>query len=360
MGERSDIIVKRLKDVRVLFGFAVLAMALSGCGAGGSDPNTSLTGVVTDIDGKPVAGARVSVTGGAATSLSNGTFTVSGVGTGYRTVSASITIEGRRWSGQTVVDIVKEERNRSVNIVVSDDRYHARIVGTVIDPLGYVLEGAKVFVNGPWGSTMDVTDATGAYEVPKLTPGVTYTVSCSLAGYVNDERTVSLTASETRSVSFAVGDGTFQGTIPAPQNVAAQAWTISASVTRAAGRDPGHLAWLKRAYRQKRGLPAAPRTTPTTRVTPAGSVIEVDLFWDYRSWDDLFGYAVKRGTSANPSIVNAVLRDPLASSYFDVDPALTPNTTYHYTIHCLDTIGFPSDGRVGPASDNVTARPLQG
>jgi hypothetical protein len=88
-------------------------------------------------------------------------------------------------------------------------------------------------------------------------------------------------------------------------------------------------------------------------------VIETDLFWDYKSWDDLLGYAVKRGTSSPPSAVTAVLRDPLAASYFDVDAALTPDTTYYYTIHSLDTIDFPANGTVGPAGDIVEVSPLQ-
>ncbi|NLH98296.1 MAG: hypothetical protein GX446_02260 [Chthonomonadales bacterium] len=340
----------------------ITSMALSGCGGGG-DVNTSLSGVVTDADGKPVAGARVTVMGGATTSLSNGTFAINGVGVGYRTVGASVTIEGRRWSGETVVDIVKEQKNRSVNIMVSDDRYHARLTGTVIDPSGFALEGAKVFVGGPWGSTMAVTNAYGNYEVRKLTPGLTYTVTCSLAGYVNDERTVTLAANESRSLSFALSEGSFAGTIPAPQNPAAQAWTISSPITRSAGSS-GYIEWLKRAYRARRGLPLEPRAVSqpaaaASRVTPEGSVIEIDLFWDYRAWDDLFGYAIKRGLSRNPTAVTAVLRDPLATAFFDVDSALTPNVTYHYTIHSLDTIGFPADGRVGPASDNVSANPLQ-
>jgi hypothetical protein len=351
--------VNRVRGLAAWVCAAAVVAAISGCGGGASDPNTALTGVVTDIDGKPVAGATVSVSGGSTTSLSNGTFVMPRVATGYRTVAASITIQGRRWSGETVVDIVRDERNRSVNVVVSDDRYHARLVGAVIGPDGFAVEGAKVFVNGPWGSTMGVADAAGAYEIRKLTPGVAYTVACSLAGYVNDERSVTLSSNESRSLSFALDDGTFGGTIPAPQNAAAQAWTLSSSITRAPETNAGYVSWLKRAYRARRGLPGAPRTVASSRATPAGSVIEVDLFWDYRSWDDLFGYAIKRGLSANPTFVTAVLRDPLASAYFDADTVLTPNTTYHYTLHCLDTIGFATDGRVGPASDNVTARPLE-
>ncbi len=342
----------------------LLAFLLWGCGGGGSDPATRLTGVVTDVDGKPVAGASVSCSGRSTVSLSNGTFALANLPSGIRTVSASVTIEGRRYSGETRVDLSAGEKNRSVNVVVSDERYQARLTGVVIDAGGYALEGAKVFVQGPWGSTLGVTGSDGVYDIRRLTPGVTYEVTCSLAGYMNDTKTIHLAANEVANLSFALPYGSDQGAIPAPQNPAAQAWTIADTVTRSPGGRPAYLQWLQRVYRQRRGLPLAPRTgdpvsTSAGRATPAGSVIEVDLFWDYRSWDDLFGYAVKRGTSSPPSATTAVLRDPLASSFFDVDPVLTPDTVYYYTVHCLDTVAFPSRGIVGPASDVVSANPLQ-
>jgi hypothetical protein len=355
-----------MKDLRRLRLSAIAAVLLFGygCGGGDGDPATRLAGVVTDAYGKPVAGASVSCGGESTVSLSNGTFTLSDLPSGIRTVSASISLDGRRYSGETRVDISKREKNRSVNVVVSDDRYQARLTGVVIDGAGYLLEGAKVFVEGPWGSTLGVAGSDGVYDIRRLAPNITYTVTCSLAGYVNDTKTVYLGDSETGKLSFALTYGSDQGTIPAPQNPSSQAWTIADTVTRAPNKQPAHIQWLKRAYRGRRGLPLTPRMTEntqsaSTKATPLGSVVEVDLFWTYESWDDLLGYAIKRGTSSPPTSTTAVLRDPLASAFFDVDMMLTPDTKYYYTIHCLDTIGFPATGRVGPASDVVSANPLQ-
>jgi len=350
--------MRHLRNLTLAAMAAAVCLTPVGCGSG-ADPATQLTGVVTDVEGKPVAGAAVSCSGRSVTSLTNGTFTMSGVPSGYRTVSASLTIEGRRWSGETKVDIASGLRNCSVNVIVSDDRYHARLMGAVIDPAGFGLSGAKVFVGGPWGSTLAITAADGSYDIRRITPGVTYTVTCSLAGYVNDTRTVHLSANEIGNVSFALAYGSSQGTIPAPSNPAGQAWTIADRISRGAAQPQGYMAFLKAVYRARRGLPPAPRSATAARATPAGSLIEVDLFWDFSNWNDLLGYAIKRGLSSPPSAVTAVLRDPLAASYFDVDAALTPNTTYYYTIHCLDTIDFPADGTVGPAGDVVEVRPLQ-
>jgi len=142
------------------------------------------------------------------------------------------------------------------------------------------------------------------------------------------------------------------------------AWTISGTVTRSASSRPAYVEWLQRHYRVRKGLPANPRTVwntaaETSRATPQGSAIEVDLFWKYQYWDDLMGYAIKRGTSSPPGVVTAVLRDPLAEAFLDVDPLLTPDVTYYYTVHRLDTIGFPATGRLGPGSDVVSATPLE-
>lgn len=345
-------------------GLLLTLVVLYGCGGGGgTEPGTQVAGVVTDVDGKPVAGATVSCSGQQTTSLSNGAFLISGVKRGFQVVTATITINGRRWSGETRVDIVPAEPNRSVNVMVSDERFQARLSGYVIDAAGYALPGAKIFVGGPWGSTMAISDSTGAYEVRRLTPGVKYTVTCSLAGYVNETKEISLRDREQANLSFALALGSYQGTIPAPENVSAQAWTIADRVTRSGAR-PSYVQWLQEFYRRKKGLPSRPRTTipegqQSSRSSVPGSLIEIDIFWDYKYWEDLFGYAIKRGTSSPPTVVTAVLRDPLSEAFLDLDSRLVPDTIYYYTVHCLDTVGFPANGRIGPASQVVQAYPLQ-
>lgn len=352
---------------RALAGVCALALTVilgaGGCGGGAGDPATHVSGVVTDVDGKPVAGAAVSCSGQSTTSLSNGAFELAGIRRGIQTVSATITINGHRWSGETKVDIAQGEKNRSVNVIVSDDRYHARLTGVVIDPAGFALPGAKIFVGGPWGSTLGIAASDGTYEIRRLTPGVTYTVTCSLAGYVNQTRTVHLSANEVGTLSFALAYGADQGPIPPPTDVVAMAWTVADSVTRSPDR-AAYLKWLQRFYRKRKGLPQNPRAaqaerTSPSRATPVGSLIEIDLFWKYAHYDDLMGYAVKRGTTSPPSVVTAVLRDPLAEAFLDIDGSLTPDTTYYYTVHSLDTIGFPAQGRIGQASDVASANPLE-
>jgi hypothetical protein len=215
-----------------------------------------------------------------------------------------------------------------------------------------------------------VTDNNGNYTARRIPSGFTYKVTASLAGFVNHTLDVHVSASQAASASFALADGNSQGAIPAPANLSAQAWTVADTVSRAAaassasGTPEGLYEWLKHVYRQKRGLPDKPqarnidRKAAASRLWPVGAVVEVDLFWDFLSFNDLFGYAIKRGTDNNPLNVTAVVRDPLTSVFFDVDPLLTPDVTYRYTVHRLDTIDFPNSGLVGPASNTASAIPL--
>jgi hypothetical protein len=346
---------------------STIVVLSGGCGSGGGSPKGALTGTVTDVDGRSVAGAIVEVNGQTATSLSNGTFTISDIGEGFKKVTATNTIDGKRWSGETFVDLVGDYQNRSLNIVVSDEQTQGSLEGTVIGPSGLLLENAKVFIGGPLGSTLAITDRNGNFTANRLTPGVTYTMTASLAGFVNDTKTAHVAANQATQVSFALERGTNQGTIPAPTNLFAQSWTVADTVTRSASKERGVFEWLKKVYREKRGLKSGPQAKsiqqkPSGRSTPSGSVVEVDLFWDFVSYTDLFGYAIKRSFDQNNMAnaeVTAVLRDPLTSLFFDVDPILTPDVPTYYTVHALDTIGFPESGAVGPPSNVATAIPFE-
>ena len=353
-------------------GTILAILVLPGCGGGGGNsqlPLASLTGLVTDVDGSPVVDATVRTGGRDAQSQSNGSWELYDIRAGYNRVTAEAEVNGQTWTGETIVDLAGGEHNRNTNIVVSDRRFHGRIEGFVRDNSGRAIPEAKVFVGGPISSTMALADSNGFYRAPALTPDVTYTVTASLAGYVNDSRSLHVAQSATTTANFTLIPGAGQGTIPAPQNVVAQAWTVSSVVTRADTRTKNVYEILKRHYRKLKGLPETPRLAErierkgASRATPEGSLIEVDLFWDYEAFDDLFGYAIRRATSpgglTNPSTETALARDPLTAAFFDIDYLLTPDVTYYYSVHRLDTIDFPINGLTGPGSSVVSAAPLQ-
>ena len=350
---------------------AIIGVAgLTACGGGGgiSNPPGDLTGVVTDVDGRVVSGATVAVGNATTPSLSNGTFVFRNVGSGLRTVIAVNQVNGNRWSGETTVDLVGATTNRAVSVVISDERTQGSIGGAVIGPNGLGIGGAKIFVGGPIGSTLTLTDSNGNYFVPRVTPGLTYTVTASLAGFINDTRSVHVDANSTSTASFALTIGSSTGALPAPTGLFAQTWTVADFLSRSSSQTKGLYEWLKQVYREKRGLTQMHMATkseikPSGRSWPAGAVVETDLFWTYASYDNLFGYAIKRATSqaALPSTdAIAILRDPLTSTFFDVDPLLTPDVQVFYTVHRLDTVQFtdPNQRTVGPPSNVASANPL--
>src|SRR2546421_10056451 len=100
----------------------ILVLGLAGCGGSGANlPPGSLTGLVTAVDGSPVPGARVFIGRNETVSASNGTWELFEVHAGYNRVRAETTVNGLRWSGETVADVSGGEHNRNMNIVVSDE-----------------------------------------------------------------------------------------------------------------------------------------------------------------------------------------------------------------------------------------------
>lgn len=346
-----------------LLGLAALVVA--GCGGGGEGSGQgSVVGVVTDVEGQAVVGAALQCYGLLTTSVTNGSFAIDGVPDGYRTLTARITIQGHVWSGETVVDVSRDTQNRNINIIVSDERYQGSIAGTVVDATNYPVRYAKVFVvgpKGPWGSTMAVADKYGDYRIDHLPSGLTYTVTASAADFVNDTKQVAVETDKTAAATFALGTG--GGTrLAAPTNVGTQTWTVPDTVSRSDAKAGAVYDWLKSRYRGIRGL--ADRAVAknverkgATRYSPVGSYVEVDLFWDYQTFDQLMGYIIRRGTSQSNLKAVALARDPFAASFFDLDYYLTPDQVYYYTVSRVDTVSYPANGTEGAASSVVQAQP---
>ena len=386
----------------LLFGFGLM----TGCGGGGGKVNnpapgapatTSLvSGSVTDINGSPVVGASVSVNGKSAASSQGGAYSVAKVtvpanqASLVTTVTAAVTINGKTFSGQNTVEVLSGEANTAnVNIVVSDASNQGTISGTVRDAGNQALPNARVFIApGPvqqnngglaftnFSSFTVYTDTGGNYSIPKLPRGVTYTALASYPGHLNQSvPTLTLSNSSLGGVNFNLSASNTSNLLPPVQNFGAFNFTFPASPTRSLANSSSQSGQgmmdavkayviAKRGFKQNHFANANKvwKRNTVTRSTPAGSLIETDLVWDFEDLNNLYGYSIVRATGSNSNFQDiATLRDPLADRYDDLDPVLTPGTSYFYNVGRLDTINFPNNintSNSNPADVTIQVSPL--
>ncbi|HZO91221.1 MAG TPA: carboxypeptidase-like regulatory domain-containing protein [Chthonomonadaceae bacterium] len=360
------------------------AIGLNGCGGGSGSSGGSnnppppatrsvVSGAVTDPTGLAIVGAAVNLNGQTATSTQAGTYVIPNVPAGIGTISATATVNGQRWSGQNTVEVISGESNTSnINLVLSPDNQQGAITGTVRDAQGRGLAGAKVFAATAVSSVYTIAGNNGSYTLSHL-PAGQYTLTASLAGFLNQTVTnVAVAASATpTTASFTLNTSNGNSTVPAVTDLAVLSLTLPDTPTRAASHNQNDLALnaIRWFILKRRGLlgrrAADPRKITLlhqvkTRATPTGSIIENDLFWQYTELNNLFGYTVLRSINTDTQFVPiALLRDPLAFRFADLDAVLTPDVTYFYSVARLDTINFPNNGAEGPpAEPPVAARPL--
>lgn len=331
---------------------------LTACG-GNEKSRGNVAGIVTDINGDPVVGAQVWIAGeGETLTNTNGTFLLANVSEGFKNVRASARIGDQQWSGVALVQVFADDTTRNANILLCPENQQGSIEGFVFGPDGSRLEGARVFAGGPRTSAMAVTDRDGYYRIDGLRGGYDYSVVASAPGFLNDKKMVTVTAGQVSAASFtpAIASDTSPLT---PSNLEAVVWTQPQGVTRFASLEMANAyEAIKRAVDPKRAQYRA-----ISRVTPIGSLIEVDLTWDFVEDSTRLGYGIYRGRNANPASVpdNAIafLRDPLADLFADLDLNLTPEITYYYQVVAVGANFDPDTGAgTSSSSNNASATPL--
>jgi hypothetical protein len=377
-------------------------VALVGCGGGGGHSNpivnpttVEINGTVTDANSAPIVGATVHFGSQTVNSTQNGAYIIpnvtipAGQTSLVGNVVATATVKGIAYSGQNQVEALATDAiTRNAQVVLSPTATQGSIIGVVQDSTGKPLAGARVFANvGPFsqpttptqqffinlGSFNTTTRSDGSFTLPALPPDNQYTVTASLATYINQTKNnIAVLASSSTNVTLTLTTGA-GSTPPAPTGLFAQTITAPLSPTRAAGTagtSEGFLNVIRQILLQKRGMlghraAAAQKIAlhrNITRDTPSGSLIETDVFWDYVQMDNLYGYDIVRATTLSPAnfVSIATVRDPLADRFADNDPILTPDNSYYYSLSRLDTINFPANqGGIGPAvQPPVTVEPL--
>lgn len=336
----------------------LLALWLSACG-GKESSKGNVAGTVTDINGDPVVDARVWIRGdGETRTNTNGTFLLTNVSEGFKNVQASARIGNQQWSGVALVQVFAGDTTRNANILLCPENLQGSIEGFVYGPDGSPLEGARVFAGGPLTSAMAITDRNGYYRMDGLRGGYDYPMVASAPEFLNDKETVTVVAGQVSAVSFALAKAV--STLPAtPSNLEAVVWTQPRGVTRSTSPQMANaLEAIKRAVDPKRA-----RYRAISRVTPVGSLIEVDLTWDYVEDRTRLGYGIYRGRTPSPASASdnaiAFLRDPLADLFADPDFDLTPGVTYHYQVVAVGAKFDPDTGAgASSPSNDASATPL--
>src|SRR5262249_42323685 len=158
---------------------------------------------------------------------------------------------------------------------------------------------------------------------PKL-PFSQYTVTAVQIGYLNQTKTATIAATTGATATFTLSKGTGTSTVPAVTDLSAVSFTSPAASRAITQTSASAAINAIRAYIQKQhGLwghrPATPTratlrsASPTTRSTPAGSIIENDLFWPYdNALNNVLGYDILRSVGTDTQFVSIALAlDPL-------------------------------------------------
>lgn len=339
---------------------------LTGCGGGGggsSQPLASIQvlGRVVGPDGNAVPGATVSGGGGTTTSLSQGDFQLTNIGTGVDKFQANINSNGKTYLGTTQALVVNQQTTSNVVIAVSPTDQQASITGTVTDNNGNPIRDARVFVGqfatppapagtGDVESVVAFTDDQGRYRFDNVyANGSTYTMGASLLNYQNAIVTVpNLANGETRHIDLGLNNSSNQS-VSTPQNFSVQSFTeprlVTPSVQSKTSAEGSYLAirkLLSPAYAAHlaNGHLAAHvvSLSKTIRAQYYGlDVVEIDAFFDESSVDSLAGFRIYSATGNNQLQPYDFLQDPLANFYTDSSSDYQTNQKYNFAVSAVNT-----------------------
>ena len=355
---------------------AVLFLALLFQGCGGTGPGVStISGTIADINRNTVVGAEVWVDDLHKTeSLVSGTFRIDGTPSGWQTVRAKATIAGETWVGTTAAEILHNEPTMNVNIVLVPESNTTQIGGSVKDNRGHTVSGTRVFLttrtlapsdstsssDGPYGSIVALTDANGRYLMEDVPVGASVTLAASKVGFKNQE-IAQTTSSDGVIVNFDLVKSTLTDGPSSPILDAIETYTMPESVTRSGNSEAYKAVRTFTSKRYRRSL--SKQKTVITRATPAGSVIEIDLYWNALDLNDsrnLAGYGIYRTTTLSEDLKSIdFVRDPYANFYGDTGAEITPNKTYYYAVSSVDVQFLDQSNNPDPASESNLSNTLK-
>lgn len=340
-------------------GVASIALAwfvVIGCG-GTTAQTSSINGIVTDLQGKPVRGATVTGCGVTTTTNSIGVYNLDAVCVGEATVFATLTQDGVSYKGTNSGLTFDNEVTKNVNIEMGRVDQFSTVKGTVYDPSGNPVGFARVFCTSKDGlsSVFTTASSTGVYSFGELINGVTYTIRPSIQDFNNDQVDVTLGAKQTQTVDLFLHDALNPALQP-PTGLTATAWTSPYVANRSAGHNQADaMESIKRLMEPARASKHVVRSSATAR---GSSFIEVDLSFTGVQSVSLYGYGVYRQSSPTAAPFVNLLRDPGANYYVDLDASLQVGATYTYWLTSLTTSDPNARGSESAYSSTSSATPL--
>jgi hypothetical protein len=341
------------------FALGIVITALFGCGGSGAGVGLgNVAGLVLDLNGNPVRGARVFVDDTVireTKSNSAGSYNISGVSAQDILIKAEYDDGNVLYQGQNLARVFDKEQVNSHNIIMIPSTQIASIQGTIQSSGFSRIAGARISAKTTSGnlltSVQTIADSQGNYVLGGLAGGVSYQIMASFPGYQSADVIRTPTAGNVQTINFSLGPNS-DPLLPALTNLNVTAWTSPAELTR----DPqaSHaMDNIKRFIDPRYKKPAA-----KGRLTGQGNPVEVQLFWDRFDSQQILGYAVWRQRSSDPYKSIDFLRDPLAESYQDSDINLIDGVNYHYFVNAANTNYPDTTNSLSNDSGAVSVTPL--
>ena len=336
--------------------FGLLTLAILGCGGAGAGVG-NVAGLILDMNGNPVRGARVFVDEGTPKethSNSSGSYNISGVSASDILIKAEYDNGSTLFQGQNLARVFDKEQVNSHNIVLIPSTQIGRIQGTVFSSISGHVAGARISAkptNGSQlGSSQALADDNGNYTLGGLAGGVVYQIQVSSPTFQSADATRTPSAGTTLTVNFSLSPNS-DPLLPPPANLAVTAWTSPAETTRDVEKS-------RALDNVKKFIDPRFKRTATSRLTSQGNPVEVQLFWDKFDSQQILGYAIFRKRSSDPYAGIGFLRDPLAEAYMDSDINLQDGILYRYVVDAANTNYPDSNNGLSNDSNVVSVTPL--
>jgi hypothetical protein len=337
--------------------FGLFAITLLACGGGGVGQG-SVSGLVVDINGNPIRGARVFTGSGTVRetfTTTSGSYQLNGVDAIDFAVRAEVSQNGVVYQGENVARVFQGENLQSHNIVVARPQDLGSIRGTAFTSRNLRIQGCRISAKPTNGnllsSAQTIADDQGNFQINGLVSGVTYQIMASFPGFTSADALRVPAGGATLTQNFTL-QTSGSPSLPFPAGISVLAWTSPGEITRDRLQSTALDSFKKSID------PRYKKSAVASRTTVNGNPIEFQLYWDKFDSLNVLGYGVERRRGSDSWQELDFIRDPMAETYLDSDAILRENTSYSYRVFSGDVNYGPGNPTGSDYSDIVSTRAL--